>query len=46
MNNSVEKIATTYASCDVYAFENVANEIMGVLRNEALVEEDDMASKV
>jgi hypothetical protein len=46
MNTSVEQLATTYASCDVDAFENVANEIMGVFRNEALVEEDGMASEV
>jgi hypothetical protein len=31
MNTSVEQLATTYASCDVDAFEDVANEMMGLL---------------
>lgn len=45
MNTSVEQLATTYASCEVDAFENVANEIMGVFSSEALVEEDGMAGE-
>jgi hypothetical protein len=45
MNTSVEQLATTYASCEVDAFENVANEIMGVFSSEALVEKDGMAGE-
>jgi hypothetical protein len=45
MNTSVEQLATTYASCEVDAFENVANEIMGVFSKETLAEEDGMAGE-
>jgi hypothetical protein len=46
MNTSVEKLATTYASCDVDAFEEVANEMMGLLCNGFLDEDQDSASEL
>ena len=33
MNTSVEQLATTYASCDMDAFEVVANEMMRLVCN-------------
>jgi hypothetical protein len=33
MNTSVEQLGTTYASCDVDAFEVVANEMMRLVCN-------------
>lgn len=32
MNKSVEQLATTYASCDVDAFEEIANKIMAMVQ--------------
>lgn len=34
MNTSVEQLATTYASCDMDGFEDVANEVMRLLDRE------------
>jgi hypothetical protein len=46
MNTSVEQLATTYASCDVDAFEEVANEMMGLLCNGFLDEDQDSACEL
>jgi hypothetical protein len=45
MNTSVEQLATTYASCDVDAFEDVANEMMGLLCHSMQDYDDGSASE-
>jgi hypothetical protein len=44
MNTSVEQLATTYASCDVDGFEEVANEMMKMLSRGRDIEVDNAES--
>jgi hypothetical protein len=46
MNTSVEQLATTYASCDVDAFEVVANEMMRLVCNGVQDDNEDCDSEL